>query len=321
MKRFKDILYYTDASEGGGSALERAAELALRNRGRLTVLGVLERLPRDLQMLVPVTPPADLQELAIQDLRQRLAKLVKPVRQKGLHLNIETLIGTPFLEIIRAVLAQQHDLVMLTTEGTGPKQPLLGSTSLHLMRKCPCPVWVIKPGPHRRFKRILAAVNPDPYDEEHRGVNATIMELATSLARLEGSELRIVHAWDVQGENVLRHWHKHLPAADVDRIVRDTEATHQLWLNELLAKHPLTGIPHNVHLLRGEPAAVITDLAAKRGIDLIVMGTVGRTGIPGFLIGNTAETVLRQVNCSVLAVKPEGFVTPVKLSSTEVRTP
>jgi nucleotide-binding universal stress UspA family protein len=43
------------------------------------------------------------------------------------------------------------------------------------------------------------------------------------------------------------------------------------------------------------------------------MGTVARTGISGFFIGNTAEDVLNQVNCSVMAVKPEGFVTPVKL--------
>lgn len=84
-----------------------------------------------------------------------------------------------------------------------------------------------------------------------------------------------------------------------------------------LAKHPLSGIPHNVHLLKGDPAEVIASLTAKKRIDLIVMGTVGRTGIPGFLIGNTAETVLRQVNCSVLAVKPEGFVTPVKIEPIE----
>jgi nucleotide-binding universal stress UspA family protein len=41
------------------------------------------------------------------------------------------------------------------------------------------------------------------------------------------------------------------------------------------------------------------------------MGTVSRTGIRGLIIGNTAETILRSVRCSVLAVKPEGFVTPV----------
>ncbi|NJO21650.1 MAG: universal stress protein [Sphingomonadales bacterium] len=44
------------------------------------------------------------------------------------------------------------------------------------------------------------------------------------------------------------------------------------------------------------------------------MGTVTRTGIAGFLIGATAEDVLRQVDCSVLTVKPDGFVTPVAAS-------
>ena len=45
------------------------------------------------------------------------------------------------------------------------------------------------------------------------------------------------------------------------------------------------------------------------------MGTVGRTGIPGLLIGNTAETILQQVDCSVLAIEPPGFVTPVTLDA------
>lgn len=43
------------------------------------------------------------------------------------------------------------------------------------------------------------------------------------------------------------------------------------------------------------------------------MGTVARTGISGVIIGNTAEAVLEQLQCSVLALKPPGFVTPVKL--------
>jgi nucleotide-binding universal stress UspA family protein len=66
---------------------------------------------------------------------------------------------------------------------------------------------------------------------------------------------------------------------------------------------------------RGEPEAVISDFVVGHGIDLVVMGTVARGGIPGLLIGNTAERVLRQLPCSVLAVKPDGFVSPVKLDS------
>ena len=50
----------------------------------------------------------------------------------------------------------------------------------------------------------------------------------------------------------------------------------------------------------------------------MVMGTVCRTGVAGFFIGNTAENVLHQVNCSVLAVKPQGFVSPVKLKVASV---
>jgi nucleotide-binding universal stress UspA family protein len=49
------------------------------------------------------------------------------------------------------------------------------------------------------------------------------------------------------------------------------------------------------------------------GIDLLVMGSVCRTGIAGFLIGNTAEEVINQVDCSVLTLKPKGFITPVTL--------
>jgi nucleotide-binding universal stress UspA family protein len=47
-------------------------------------------------------------------------------------------------------------------------------------------------------------------------------------------------------------------------------------------------------------------------VELLVMGTVCRTGVAGFLIGNTAEGVLDQINCSVLTLKPEGFKTPVR---------
>jgi len=61
---------------------------------------------------------------------------------------------------------------------------------------------------------------------------------------------------------------------------------------------------------------VITDLAAKKRVDLIVMGTVCRTGIAGFFIGNTAENVLQRVDCSMLTVKPEGFISPIGLKET-----
>jgi nucleotide-binding universal stress UspA family protein len=68
-----------------------------------------------------------------------------------------------------------------------------------------------------------------------------------------------------------------------------------------------------IHLVKGWARKEIPALAKRIDADLVVMGTVARTGISGFLIGNTAETILNQIDCSVLAIKPPGFQTPVTL--------
>jgi nucleotide-binding universal stress UspA family protein len=67
------------------------------------------------------------------------------------------------------------------------------------------------------------------------------------------------------------------------------------------------------HVPKGRAGKVIPSFASKLKVDLIVMGTVARTGIPGLIMGNTAETILSQISCSVLAVKPPNFITPVTL--------
>jgi nucleotide-binding universal stress UspA family protein len=65
-------------------------------------------------------------------------------------------------------------------------------------------------------------------------------------------------------------------------------------------------------MLKGHPEEVIPQFVVSEGIDLVVMGTVARTGIAGLLIGNTAERLLQRLITSVLAVKPDGFVSPVR---------
>lgn len=67
-------------------------------------------------------------------------------------------------------------------------------------------------------------------------------------------------------------------------------------------------------MVKGNPDSVIPHIAETEQVDLLVLGTICRTGIPGFFIGNTAEKILDEVDCSVLTVKPESFVSPVKLS-------
>lgn len=312
MERFKNILLVAGGEGWEETALKRAVGLAKNNRARLTVFDVVDELPREMQMLVTSMRIEDLQELAVAERIEDLKQHIELVMTKGVRVTVKVLIGTPFLEIIREVLRNKHDLVMKTARGGSRlKEVLFGSTAMHLMRKCPCPVWVIKPAHRKKYARIMAAIDPDPIDKKRNALNTKIMELATSLAHMEGSELHVVHAWRLYGETLLSGSGR-MSQSEVDKLARKTQAKHEGWIAKLLEKHA-PGLPNNrVHLLKGDAERLIPALAKKKGIELIVMGTVCRTGLAGFIVGNTAENILQQIDCSVLTVKPAGFITPIK---------
>jgi universal stress protein E len=313
MKRFKNILLFADPSTDVAVSSRWALTLAKQNHARLTVLDVVSPLPRDLQRAITIMTPKELQDIVIKDRLSQLEKLAKQARKKGIRVSTKVLVGTPFLEIIREVLHNHCDLVIKSAESkTTARQLLFGSTDLHLMRKCPCPVWVIKSSKRKLNARILAAVDPDPSNPEANELNALIMDLAISLAKQEGSELHIVYAWKMYVKESYLNFPGSLKPQDAAKMVREERNLHIGRLDELLSNYDLETIDHYVHLLKGDAGQVISQLADKKRVELLIMGTVARTGIPGFLIGNTAEEVLRKVNCSVLSVKPEGFITPVK---------
>jgi len=307
MQRFKNILLVDECDR---ATLDRTAELARNNRARLTVVQVVKEMPPPWRQLSLGGAPLDLQELAIEECRSRLEKFVRPLQQTGIQTSTKVLVGTPFLEIIREVISNQRDFVIMTAEGKGGlKERLFGSTSLHLMRKCPCPVWVMKPTQHRRFPQILAAVDPDPEDSTRDALNATILQLAASLAVQEKAELHVIHAWKLLYENLMRG-HGGFTETEIRNCAASEERRHRHTLNALLAQH-VEGAA-TTHLIEGDAEVVIPHFTRIHQIDLLVMGTVCRTGIPGFFIGNTSEVILDEVDCSVLTVKPEGFVSPVK---------
>ena len=104
-----------------------------------------------------------------------------------------------------------------------------------------------------------------------------------------------------------------MASSELDRWVRRARDLHRRGLTELLQSYPLLDLKSQVYMLKGKPGHLIPKLAAEMEMGLIVMGTVIRTRVAGLLIGSTAERILRQVDCSVLTVKPDGLVTPVRL--------
>jgi nucleotide-binding universal stress UspA family protein len=258
--------------------------------------------------------PKGVQEQIRKAEDHELEVFVGSLRQFEIPVSSKVLYGTPFIEIIREVLLNGHDLVMITAEGrSGLKEKLFGRTTMHLMRKCPCPVWVLKPTQPKKYRRIIAAVELTPFDQERRNLNMKIMDLATSLAEREQSELLVIQTWTFSVESHVQRGRVKVPKRKIDEWIRNFKDERKRSQSTLLNNYDLQKLKYHVYLLKGEAERLIPELAKEREVDLIVMGTVCQTGIAGFFIGNTAEKVLRQVDCSVLTIKSDGFITPVKI--------
>ena len=325
MKRFKDILCTVEPGKGCKTALERAVMLAENNQANLAVITVAPSISAGIGMPEGGPVSAELQATTVNSHKQELENLVKPYRQR-IKIGTRVLIGTPFLEIIREVLRNAHDLVIKCPESLNWLDRLFSSDDKHLLRKCPCPVWMVRPQTGESFDHILAAVDvDDSYPSEElktrQALNGMVMELAGSLAMSEFAQLHVAHAWEVIGESALRHGaFIRLPEDEVNVYVNQVFQHNAQLLDTLmkevsakLSQDVIDYIKPQLHMPKGAARKVIPELAKELQVDCIVMGTVARTGVPGLFMGNTAETILDQLECSVLAIKPPGFVTPVTL--------
>ena len=191
MRRFKNILLVTNG-EGRGAALSRAVALAKTNGAALTVLGFVKEVPREVKLLLAALHPTDLQQELFHEASRRIERSVVRFQNQGIAITVKILPEKSPVETIREVLRNGHDLVMTTANGE--ERSWFGAAAIRLLRKCPVPVWVLSPGLRRRYRRVLAAVDPSQLESESVGLNTKIMELATSLAHMEKSELHIVHA-------------------------------------------------------------------------------------------------------------------------------
>lgn len=306
MKRFKNILAVVDPAVDQDEGLERAAELARENDARLAAIVCLdEALPRGEGDVI--------RQAIVAGMTERLAAMAAPVRERGIEVEIRIVFGEPFIEIIRRVLRARHDLVVKVAHRADFDRAFgFASTDLHLLRKCPAPVWLIAGEDGEPRRGVLACVNPVSEDDRGNEVAATILELATSLAVRHGVPCHAVHAWSAPLEQIWAEspWLQ-LDLADLDELAVLAEERHASRFHELVERFRPLVADFSAHLRKGDPAAVITEIAEELKVEVIVMSTIGRTGIAGLFIGNTAETVLSRVRCSVLAIKPKGFVSPV----------
>ena len=176
--------------------------------------------------------------------------------------------------------------------------------SKRLIRKCPAAVWVVKAEHAGPPKVVLAAT--DFSDVSYKAVTQGLW-----VAQQANAELHLLHVID---------------SMDLPDDVSLKSSQGSLLRNELTeeAKKRLESSLESLntdrrrihsHLAWGTPWKDIGRTAHHLNADLIAMGTVGRSGIKGLFLGNTAEKVLGTCDCSILTVKPDGFVSSIDPAS------
>ena len=316
MNRFKNILCYA-GTETNEQAILRSVELAVQNNAKLTVMDVIKPIPKAIGTMTDMASPHELEGLVVKQHERDLLERLAEYSDTAIAIEAVVTTGDPASEIIRRVVTDDIDLVVKTADGFSPSGRMFGSIARTLLRMCPCPVWMLKPEIHGSFDQVLAAIDLDADDDVHRNLNREILELAFSIASTEGAALHIVSAWRLWMEGALRS-----RAGDkaVDRMVGMQEAKIHRALDELLQAPMAKDDNIHIHIRQGDSPAVIRSVVDEIKADLIVMGTVCRTGVPGFLIGNTAESIIPEITCSMLALKPEGFVSPVQIAGAQSNT-
>jgi nucleotide-binding universal stress UspA family protein len=295
----KHILVASDLSPRANSALARAVLLAEQHRASTSVLHVVNEGPfleKPLRAILASLKGGrrTLLQGAKAVLREQVAALA-PHPQKQLTVHVE--LGRDFVTIIRRARAESSDLVVLGAHGAHFLRDLfIGSTAEKVVREGDRPVLVVKKAPKGPYRLVLAPV--DFSDTSRR-----TLELATRIA--PEAIFYVLHAYEIWYEQILRK--ADVPNGEISRHKRKFAQSAKEQMKSFLHTCNLQVKIIKPVVKYGRPATVIRNVAHQRRVDLVAIGTHGRTGLHHALLGSVAEHVLREANCDVLTMRPEAF--------------
>ncbi|MEM8822254.1 MAG: universal stress protein [Pseudomonadota bacterium] len=302
---------------GGDGALQAAEVLAERHGATLEAIGCIEP-PHDLDVVARLAgrPAADMLA-AHRDREARTMREQIDATVAGRDVPLRVVVGKPFVEIVRHVLDTGCDFVVKGAEPlSGLRRILFASTDQHLLRKCPCPVWLLTEGAEIRPRRVIAAVDVDNWDaaepETLHDLNLRVIASARAVAARAEAEVVVLHAWQAEAEGLVWAFSSGRGARlSSDVYVNEVLGARRREMDRLIREAGSEGVRLVPRLTRGAPERVIEEECRTLGAALVVLGTVARTGLHGVIIGNTAENIINSLEHPIVALKPNGFVSPL----------
>jgi nucleotide-binding universal stress UspA family protein len=295
--RPKRILVHLDTTADHWPALTRAVHLAKVSGGSVRLVDVLAPVPWH------VPKGKSLQALLQKTMKARLAEGAALARKRGAKVTTALLEGDVADQLVEAATSWRADVVLRSHGVTKSKPRPIGPTDSQLLRRCPSPIWFVTPRQADGERVVVAAVSPDPANPARHELSVRVARVAASVAEATGAKLHVVHAWTAYGHQLLV---SHASSQDALEYAEACRVAAQERFDALVsdAKLPASA---RTHLVEGPSDDALSKFIERRRTSLVVLGTVGRTGLAGLVVGNTAERILRGVRCSVLALKPSGF--------------
>lgn len=322
MNEVRRLLCVVRESDTQAAALLRHADSLARSlQAELTLLDVLPELDPALRLIPHAPPFSKLGERRRARREEALGQLAREIGAEAPRLRVRE--GIFFIEVIREVVQSSQDLLITNAQAAVGLRRLFSNEDLRLLRKCPCPVWLLRPERPPRPRRILVAMDCGvEYDDgrlaTNRALNRALLQHALELGTASHADVHLVHAWHTLTESYARTLLSDVSPEEQEQFIGELQHLHEEGMRSVLAdaardglEQALSFVGPSTHVVRGEPRDVVPALARDLDVDLVIMGTMARTGIAGFFMGNTAEAIIDQLHCSLLALKPAGYVTPI----------
>ncbi len=312
METYQNILVAIDPTTNEQKALKRAIDLASKinlhsvNQAKVSAFLSIFDFFYEMTTILSSDERNVMRQSVIKDKELWLENLISELNP---DIKIDYKVvwhNRPFEAIIDQVIKQDYDLLIKGTHQHDKfKSVIFTPTDWHILRKCPCPVLLVKEHKWPSNGNIIAALNVGGDEAEHSSLNVKITEEAKQLAQLIQANVHLVNSF---------------PGTPVNIAIEIPEFNSTEYNDTMLKHHEQAMTVHanqfdisvaNTHVEEGLPEIVIEQVAAKLDAELVILGTIGRTGISAALIGNTAEHVIDQLNCDLLALKPDGYISPL----------
>jgi nucleotide-binding universal stress UspA family protein len=300
MKNYRHILVGIDFSPASLAAVRTAVRIAARHGTSVIVVHVVDPKLAGAIKEAHQASDADVFKHVSQSVHAFLEKSDAGTEMVKVELDV----GHPLLSLVDACKRHESCLLVLGTRGTEHAPNQIGAVAAKCVRKAPADVLLVREGRNDQFKHITACVD---FSE----TSAKAVRAARSVAEDEGAVLDCLFV--SQSTLALSvDYGGYLPALPVA-----TEETIEFWKNDLdVFVRPLLRTAESLEwqgvvLQRPNIREAIFEHIRDSRTDLVVLGTRGKPGLHTLLMGTTAEKIVTHAQCSILAVKPEGFVTPI----------